>query len=220
MVYNNRYTQLEPDSELEPEQYNRGYRKQNLSERIYDDTKQGFSNLMSGTSKFVEDNKEAVAEFGLFKIYVSVFFIILFCIFILYSGIYWFFYYDKNANGQIFELECSEYKNDKNITNYNCNFKIKFTDVESNKEYIFPRNINSTKKYTTDENIIVHYNSKDPLNEPNIDYNIYIYLGLLLIGVIGIIGSIFWVYEARRFKFVAQAEGLRAGVGLARNIFN
>ena len=113
-------------------------------------------------------------------------------------------------------------KNNVESTWYSCNFKIKFT-YDTDKVHIF--SVNTTdlvKKYDVDENIPIYYDVNDPTTEPSIEqiYSTYIYLAMIVIGVLGCVKSISSIYFANKYDFVAQAQGVKSGLELGNYAFS
>jgi len=147
-------------------------------------------------------------------------FLIIF-IALVYFGYIW--YIDRKifeeTTGKIIESECIKSvitENNKETITYNCNFKIKFTYKDTNKEHIFSVNTNSSRKYEVNQNIPIHYDVNDPTTEPSIEknYNTYFYMAMMFIGVLGCITSISSIYSASKYEFVAQAQGVKSGLEL------
>ena len=194
-----------------------------LAREIYGDAKEGVKDVVKNVKDFAADNSEYIREFGLTMVYIKASGIIFFSLVIFVIGLIALLNPKTNmtkAEGIVSDSKC-EPSGDKNATN-NCNFKVKFNDVE-NKEYTVSINTNTAKTYSANDNIKVYYDPKDPKLSANIEtdysYSYIFYILMIIFGVAGFISAIVWIFISRKYGFLAQAEGLDVAAEKFRGIF-
>lgn len=115
--------------------------------------------------------------------------------------------------GTIKTSNCSEIIENNNI-NYNCDFSVEYNINGKIQSKPFT-DTNSYKKYTVNDTITLWY---DPNNNTNIGImsdNLHsLGIGLIILGIIIIIFSILLAYLSNKYKPVAAAEGIFAGVNM------
>jgi hypothetical protein len=197
--------------------------EKSLAREIYGDAKEGVKDVVKNVKVFASDNSEYLREFGLTMVYIKASGIIFFSLIIFVIGLIALLNPKQKmteAEGIVSDSECKP-SGDKNATN-NCNFKVKFKDAE-NKEYTVFINTNTTKTYSSNDNIKVYYDPKNPSDasiETDYIYSYIIYILMIIFGVVGFISAIVWIFISRKYSFLAQAEGLDVAAGKIRDIFS
>jgi len=194
-----------------------------LAKEMYGDAKEGVKDVVKNVKNFAAENSEYLREFGLTMVYIKASGLIFFSLIMFVVGLIAILNQKPKmieAEGTVFNSVCKT-SDDKNATTSNCNFQVKFKDVE-NKEYTVSINTNTTKIYTNNEKIKVYYDPKDPQLSASIEtdnYSYIIYILMIVFGVTGFISAIVWIFLSRKYGFVAKAEGLKGGVSLWNRIF-
>jgi len=192
-----------------------------LAKEMYDDAKEGVKDVVKNVKNFAAENSEYLREFGLTMVYIKASGLIFFSLIMFVVGLIAILNQKPKmieVEGTVLDPVCSD---DKNATTSNCNFKVKFTDVE-NKEYTVSINTNTTKIYTKNEKIKIYYDPKNPQLSASIEtdnYSYIIYILMIVFGVTGFISAIVWIFLSRKYSFLAQAEGLDVAAEKIRGIF-
>ena len=102
----------------------------------------------------------------------------------------------------------------KNI--YDCSLTVKYTDNKG-KEHSLTGETNDSYEYTKGAKILVYYDPSNPSKSSLTSDNSHIAGWVaIVIGVILIFSSFFWLWASMKYKFIAAAEGVSAATGMIR----
>ena len=155
------------------------------------------------------------ASFGRVMAVVGVVFAMIAALVMIPLGIYFIVHKTKltsHTSGKVNNSSCTA-RSENNSVVYDCTFQVSYT--VGNKPYSISDTTSGSQQYNGGDSVTVYYDPNNPANgSVNSDNTHVMGVVLLVIGIIIPTVAWIWWYFARKYKSVAAAGGVMAGLDL------